>query len=87
MGKNLVLKISEARAKLTQLDKLIKPGESIQITKKGKPYAYIKLIQDEDTYETVLDLIESLPKPEERMKNIAQNYKKVLYNRRKEGSK
>ena len=38
------IKISEARSKLTQLDKLLKPGETLQINKRGKAYARIELI-------------------------------------------
>jgi hypothetical protein len=40
----LKLKLSEARIKLTQLDKLLKPGESLEISKRGKPYARIELL-------------------------------------------
>ena len=32
------LNLSEARTKLTQLDKLLKPGESLLVNKRGKPY-------------------------------------------------
>ena len=53
----LTLKLSEARSKLTQLDKLLKPGESLQVNKRGKPYARIELVADFDSYEKTLELI------------------------------
>ncbi len=45
-GSDLVskIKLSEARSKLTQLDKILKPGEALQITKRGKAYARIELL-------------------------------------------
>ena len=44
--KNSVLKIkfSGSRSKLTQLGKLLKPGEALQINKRDKAYACIELI-------------------------------------------
>ena len=73
------IKISEARSKLTQLDKLLKPGETLQINKRGKPYAIIKLIGELDSYERVLSAVESLPEPKKKLKAVAQNYKSKLY--------
>jgi len=73
------LKLSEARAKLTQLDKLLKPGESMQVTKRGKVYARIELLGEMDRYEAVLKSIEALPEPKEKLRPVAQNYKSVLY--------
>jgi len=75
----LKLKLSEARAKLTQLDKLLKPGESMQVTKRGKVYARIELLGEMDRYEAVLKSIEALPEPKEKLRPVAQNYKFVLY--------
>jgi len=75
----LKLKLSEARAKLTQLDKLLKPGESMQVTKRGKVYARIELLGEMDRYEAVLKSIEALPEPKEKLRPVAQNYKSVLY--------
>jgi len=75
----LKLNLSEARAKLTQLDKLLKPGESMQITKRGKVYARIELLGEMDRYEAVLKSIEALPEPKEKLLPVAQNYKSVLY--------
>jgi len=75
----LKLKISEARAKLTQLDKLLKPGETLQVDKRGKAYARIELLGETDLYEKVLQLIESLPEPEEELRPVAQSYKSILY--------
>ena len=75
----LKLKLSEARAKLTQLDKLLKPGESMQVTKRGKVYARIELLGEMNRYEAVLKSIEALPEPKEKLRPVAQNYKSVLY--------
>jgi len=75
----LKLKISEARAKLTQLNKLLKPGETLQVDKRGKAYARIELLGETDLYEKVLQLIESLPEPEEELRPVAQSYKSILY--------
>ena len=75
----LKLKLSEARSKLTQLDKLLKPGESMQVTKRGKVYARIELLGEMDRYEAVLKSIEALPEPKEKLLAVAQNYKSILY--------
>lgn len=75
----LKLKLSEARSKLTQLGKLLKPGETLQITKRGKAYAHIELLGEMDRYETVLKSIEALPEPKEKLRPVAQNYKSMLY--------
>ena len=79
--RNLVskIKISEARSKLTQLDKLLKPGEVLQINKRDKAYARIELIGEMDGYDRVLKAIESLPEPKGKLRAIAQNYKSKLY--------
>ncbi len=82
----LTLKLSEARAKLTQLDKLLKPGESLQVNKRGKAYARIELLGDLDPYEKTLELIEALPKPEKKLRAVAQNYKSILYGRKKKNA-
>jgi antitoxin (DNA-binding transcriptional repressor) of toxin-antitoxin stability system len=77
------MRLSEARAKLTQLDKLLKPGEVIQLTRRGKNYARIELCGEVDRYEAVLRSIEALPEPEERkLRPIARNYKSILYGKR-----
>jgi len=73
------LKISEARSKLTQLDKLIKPGETLQINKRGKAYARIELIGEMNCYDRVLNAIEDLPAPKGKLRTVAQNYKSKLY--------
>ena len=73
------IKISEARSKLTQLDKLLKPGETLQINKRGKAYARIELIGEMDVYDKVLNAIESLPEPKRKLRAVAQNYKSKLY--------
>ena len=73
------IKISEARSKLTQLDKLLKPGETLQIIKRGKAYARIELVGETDDYERVLNSIESLPEPKGKLRTVAQNYKSRLY--------
>ena len=80
MGDSLLkLKLGEARSKLTQLDKLLKPGEALQVDKRGKAYARIELLGEMDAYEKVLQLIEALPEAQEELRPIAQNYKSILY--------
>ena len=73
------IKISEARSKLTQLEKLIKPGETLQIDKRGKAYARIELIGEVDGFDRILNAIESLPEPKGKLRAVAQNYKSKLY--------
>jgi hypothetical protein len=73
------IKISEARSKLTQLDKLLKPGEALQINKRDKAYARIELLGEIDDYDRVLNAIESLPETEGKLRAVAQNYKSKLY--------
>ena len=73
------IKISEARSKLTQLDTLIKPGETLQINKRGKAYARIELIGEMDSYDRVLNAIGDLPAPKGKLRTVAQNYKSKLY--------
>lgn len=73
------IKISEARSKLTQLDKLLKPGETLQINKRGKAYARIELIGEMDNYDRVLNAIGDLPAPKGKLRTVAQNYKSKLY--------
>ena len=82
--RNLVskIKISEARSKLTQLDKLLKPGETLQINKRGKAYARIELIGEMDGYDRVLNTIEDLPEPKGKLRKVAQNYKSKLYGKK-----
>jgi hypothetical protein len=75
----LKIKISEARSKLTQLDKLLKPGEALQINKRDKAYARIELIGEMDDYDRVLNAIESLPETKGKLRAVAQNYKSKLY--------
>ena len=76
------MKLSEARSKLTQLDKLLKPGGVLQINKRGKAYARIELIGEMDRYDKVLSSIESLPEPKGKLRTVAQNYKSVLYGKK-----
>ena len=73
------IKISEARSKLTQLDKLLKPGETLQINRRDKAYARIELIGEIDSYDRVLNAIESLPETKGKLREVAQNYKSKLY--------
>ena len=76
------IKISEARSKLTQLDKLLKPGEALQINKRDKAYARIELIGEMDGYDRVLNAIENLPETKGKLRTVAQNYKsKVIGSR------
>jgi hypothetical protein len=76
------IKISEARSKLTQLDKLLKPGETLQINKRGKAYARIELVGEIDVYDRVLNSIENLPEPKGKLRAVAQNYKSGLYGKK-----
>ena len=77
------LTVSETREKFTQLDKLLKPGEKLEVTRRGKAYARIELVGDLDPYEEVLRSIESLPEPESKLQPVSQNYKKILYGMKK----
>lgn len=79
--------LSEARSKLTQLDKLLKPGEALQINKRGKAYACIELLGEMDRYDTLLNSIKTLPEPKEKLRPVAQNYKSILYRTNNEDSK
>jgi len=80
MGNSVLkMKVSEARSKLTQLDKLLKPGETLRVNKRGKAYARIELIGEMDRYDIVLDSINGLPEPKEKLRAVAQNYKSILY--------
>ena len=81
------MKLSEARSKLTQLHKLLKPGEALQINKRGKAYARIELLGEMDRYDAVLNSIEALPEPREKLRPVAQNYKSILYGSKNEDSK
>ena len=85
--RGLKIKLSEARSKLTQLDKLLKPGETLQINKRGKAYARLELIGKMDRYEAVLKAIEGLPEPKEKLRPVAQNYKSILYRSNNANSK
>jgi len=78
----LKMKVSEARSKLTHLDKLLKPGEALQINKRGKAYARIELIGEMDRYDRVLNSISSLPGPKGRLRAVAQKYKSILYGKK-----
>jgi hypothetical protein len=73
------IKISEARSKLTQLDKLLKPGETLQIDKRGKAYARIELIGEANAYDKVLRAIKELPEPKGKLREVAQKYRTKLY--------
>ncbi|GBE17316.1 hypothetical protein BMS3Abin15_01157 [bacterium BMS3Abin15] len=76
------MKLSDARSKLTQLDKLLKPGEVIQLTRRGKNYARIELTGEMDRYEAVLKSIEALPESKEKPRPVARNYKSILYGKK-----
>ncbi len=76
------MKVSEVRSKLTRLDKLLKPGEILQISKRGKAYARIELIDETDAYDRVLNVIENLPEPRNNLRAVAQNYKTALYGKK-----
>ena len=78
----LKMNLSDARSKLTQLDKLLKPGEIIQLTKRGRKYARIELTGGIDRYEVVLKSIETLPEPKEKPRPAARNYKSILYGKK-----
>ena len=80
------INISEARSKLTQLDKLLKPGEALQINKRDKAYARIELLGEMDGYDRVLNAIESLPETKGKLRAVAQNYKSKVIGSRFGGS-
>jgi hypothetical protein len=73
------IKLSEARSLMTRLDKILKPGEVMQITRRGKIYARLELITESDRYDEVLKSIETLPEPKGKKRPIAQAYKSFLY--------
>jgi len=73
------LSMSEARSKLTRLHNLLKPGQVVEITKSGNPYASIELVGDTDRFESVLKSIDALPEPGEKLQPVAENYKSLLY--------
>lgn len=75
----LKINMSEARSRLTHLHKILEPGQVLQITKRGKPYAIVELLGNIDRYESVLKSIDKLPEPEENLKTVAENYKSFLY--------
>jgi hypothetical protein len=77
--KMLKLSVSDARHKLTRLEEILRPGEFLQITRRGKAYARIELEGDLDPYEEVLTSIESLPEPDAPLRTVARDYKKILY--------
>ncbi|NVM20372.1 MAG: hypothetical protein HWN68_01145 [Desulfobacterales bacterium] len=76
------MKVSEARSKLTRLDKLLRPGEALQINKRGKAYARIELIGETDRYDKVLDSIDDLLEPKGRLRAVAEKYKSILYGKK-----
>jgi hypothetical protein len=61
------------------LDKLLKPGESLLVNKRGKPYARIELLGNMDKYAQVLESIEALPEAPQELLPVAENYKAILY--------
>jgi hypothetical protein len=73
------IKLSEARSKMTRLDKILKPGEVMHITRRGKAFARLELITESDRYDEVLKSIEALPEPKGKKLSIAQAYKSYLY--------
>ena len=77
--KTLKLSVSDARHKLTKLEEILRPGEFLQITRRGKAYARIELEGEIDPYEEVLKSIESLPEPDAPLRTVARDYKKILY--------
>ena len=77
------IKLCEARSKMTQLDKILKPGEVLQITKRGKAYARLELITESDRYDEVLKSIEALPEAKGKTRSVAQLYKSFLYGKGK----
>jgi hypothetical protein len=82
----LKLNLSEARTKLTQLDKLLKPGESLLVNKRGKPFARIELLGNIDKYGQVLESIEALPEAPQELRPVAENYKSILYENDRENT-
>lgn len=78
--KPITISISEAREKLTQLEKILKPGEIIEITRRSRQYARIELLGKKDRYQQILDSIDALPEPKKKGRgNMARQYKQYLY--------
>ena len=73
--------LSEARSKMTQLDKILKPGEVLNITKRGKAYARLELVAESDRYDEILKSIEGLPESNGKLRPVAQSYKSFIYER------
>ena len=82
----LKLKLSEARSRLTRLHKLLKPGQALQVNKRGRPYARIELLGEIDPYEKVLQSLEALPEPQEALRPVACSYKSFLYGSKDENA-
>lgn len=74
-----VLSVSEAREKLTTLERILKPGETLEITRRDKKYARVELLGETTRGQQVLESIRALPEPKRATRNVARNYKKHLY--------
>ena len=84
MGNSVTeMNVSEVRTKLPQLDKILNPGESLEIKERGKPYARIELIGTiDDGYDKILNMIEALQEPKDELMPVAENYKSIFYGRK-----
>jgi len=81
--KALQLSISEAREKLTQLDRILRPGETIVVSRRGRPFARIELLPQDDPTARVLKILEALPPTKGEKKKVAARYKELLYGKQR----
>ncbi|MCL5966470.1 MAG: hypothetical protein M1550_04550 [Deltaproteobacteria bacterium] len=73
------LSITEAREKLTRLDRILRPGEAVEISRRGRPFARLELLPPPDPAAGVIEIIGSLPSGKGKKKRVAARYKDLLY--------
>lgn len=77
-----IFTISQARENLTKLDKILRPGEVLEVRRRNKKYAKIELAPEREKWQEIWEAIQKLPEPGKELKDIAENYKKYLYQKR-----
>jgi len=77
--------LTDIRAHLTHLERLLKPGQTAIIRKRGRPYAEIRLVphSPEDPYERIARTVAGLGRAKGRRKNIAGRVDELLYGPRR----
>jgi antitoxin (DNA-binding transcriptional repressor) of toxin-antitoxin stability system len=71
--------ITEAREKLTRLDRILRPGEVVEISRRGRPFARLELLPPPDPAREIMEIIGSLPSGKGKKKRVAARYKDLLY--------